>query len=101
MIQGINDNDVSKISDQIEALSNAGDQINKFRAEGSGVYQRLETTENHLAKFKINIENMLSSTEDTDITKAILDLKAFETTYEISLSTAAKVIQPSLMNFLS
>lgn len=101
LIDGINNDDVSKISDQIQTLSDASDQINRYRAEGATVYQRLETTENHLGQFKLNIENMLSNTEDADMTKAIVDLQALQTTYEISLSTAAKVIQPSLVNFLS
>ncbi len=101
LIDGIDNNDVSKISDQIQSLSDVSDQINRYRAEGATVYQRLETTENHLGKFKLNIENMLSNTEDADMTKAIIDLQALETTYEVSLSIAAKVIQPSLVNFLS
>jgi flagellar hook-associated protein 3 FlgL len=44
---------------------------------------------------------MRASVEDADITRALVELQNLETTYEISLASSAKIIQPTLMNFLS
>jgi len=97
---GLRNNDTTKISEQMERLSNALDQILRTRARAGGKLNLLETTENYLANFKLNTEQILIETEDTDITKAIMDLTTLETAYQTSLAAAAKIIQPSLLNFL-
>ncbi|MBW2011683.1 MAG: hypothetical protein JRI32_08625, partial [Deltaproteobacteria bacterium] len=50
--------------------------------------------------FKVNVEQMLSDTENADIIKVITDLQSQENAYQASLSSAARIIQPSLMDFL-
>ena len=44
---------------------------------------------------------MLSSVEDADLTKVLTDLASLETSYQAALTAAGKIIQPSLMDFLS
>ena len=43
---------------------------------------------------------MLADTEQADITQAALELKNLEVAYETTLATAARIIQPTLMDFL-
>lgn len=100
LIDGIENNDTTTISDQVGLLADAYDQINNIRAEEAAVYTRLEITENYWASFKPKVEDMLSYTEDADLTKAVIDLQVQETSYQVSLETAAMIIQPSLINFL-
>jgi flagellar hook-associated protein 3 FlgL len=88
------------ISNQIQPLINAGTQVENARSEGAANYKRLELTESQLNILKLNVENMLSETEDADIAQAIVKLKNEETAYETALAAAARVIQPSLINFL-
>jgi len=45
-------------------------------------------------------EDSLEKMENTDITKAALELKSLETAYEAALSAAAKTMQLSLVNYL-
>jgi len=42
----------------------------------------------------------LSDTEDTDIVKAITDLRTQETSYQAALSAASKVMSMSLVDFI-
>ena len=88
------------ISNQIQPLTDAGTQVESARSEGAANYTRLELTESQLKILKLNVENMLSETEDADMTQAIVNLKNEETAYETALAAAARVIQPSLINFL-
>jgi flagellar hook-associated protein 3 FlgL len=61
---------------------------------------RLEATENHWADFKLNITQMLSDTEDADMIKTVTDLASQEAAYQASLAASARIIQPSLIDFL-
>jgi flagellin-like hook-associated protein FlgL len=49
----------------------------------------------------LNLEDLLSATEDIDITQAIVELQSIETAYETYLAAIARVLQSSLLNFLS
>jgi len=88
------------ISNQIQPLIDSGTQVEIVRSEGAANYTRLELTESQLEILKLNVENMLSETEDADMAEAIINLKSEETGYETALAAAARVIQPSLINFL-
>jgi len=90
----------SDISDQIQLLEDAHDQVNFVRAESASRYSRLETIEERLRIFKLNTENMLSGVEDADLVQAVVELRRQETAYEASLAAAAKVIDFSLLDFI-
>ena len=94
-------NDPAGIADQIGALDNALDQILSVRAKVGTKLDRLEATENHWADFKLNITQMLSDTEDADIIETVSNLANWEAAYQASLAVSAKIIQPSLIDFLS
>ena len=47
-----------------------------------------------------NLEAQRAGIEDVDLGQAILDLKLQEVTYQAALSVTARVLQPTLMNFL-
>jgi flagellar hook-associated protein 3 FlgL len=92
--------DGNKISDQLGPLDDALDQILKARANVGAKLNRLEATENHWADFKLNITQMLSDTEDADMIKTVTDLASQEAAYQASLAASARIIQPSLIDFL-
>jgi len=96
----LEDNDVSGISGQIDLIDDALDQVLKVRSEVGAKVNRLETTESYWENFRFNIEDMLSGTEDADISRAITELTVQEAAYEASLAVAGRIIQPSLINFL-
>jgi len=88
------------IANQIQPLISAGFQVESARSEGAANYTRLKLTEDQLEILKLNIEDMLSETEDANMAEAIINLKNQETAYETALAAAARVIQPNLLNFL-
>jgi len=48
----------------------------------------------------LSLKGTLSGVEDIDLPKTILDLQLQSTSYQAALSATAKVLQPSLMDFL-
>lgn len=97
---GLETNDSAAISEQIGLLDDAHNQILELRAREGTKLNQLEATENHWADFKLNITQMLSNTEDADITKIVTDLASQEAAYQASLAASARIIQPGLINFL-
>ncbi len=88
------------IESQISRLDTAADRITSIRAQNAGVHKRLEATENHYEYFKVNVEEMLSKTEDVDVAEAIINFKVQQTTYESTLATSSMILQKSLIDFL-
>ena len=88
------------ITDQIANLDTALDRIDNVRARNAGVYKRLEATENHYDYFKVNLQDMLSNTEDANVAEAIINFQVQQTTYESTLATSSMIIQKSLIDFL-
>ncbi|MBT8341081.1 MAG: flagellar hook-associated protein FlgL [Desulfatitalea sp.] len=88
------------ITAQLPVLDQAVQTLNTTRAVNAGKHQRLDATENHNKKFKVNVQDLLSRTEDTDVVEAAIDLKVQQTAYESTLATAAQIVRPSLIDFL-
>jgi len=62
---------------------------------------RLETADRRLVGMDLNFTALLSEVEDADMAELVTDLAMFESNYHASLLAAAKIIQPSLMDFLT
>jgi len=84
-------------------LGRIDDDINNILRVRSGVgarMNRLELTANRLEDDFINFTSLMSKNEDADIAEVIMNLMNEENVYRASLSAGARVIQPSLVDFL-
>jgi flagellin-like hook-associated protein FlgL len=61
---------------------------------------RLESTASRLLDKELTYTRLLSEVEDADLTQVITDLASRENSYQAALMAAAKIIQPSLLDFL-
>jgi flagellar hook-associated protein 3 FlgL len=84
----------------VDPLTSAADRLERVRADGAVTFKHLELTEDRYAGLKLNVEDMLEKTENVDLATAIVELQKFETDYQTTLATAARVLQPSLIDFL-
>jgi flagellar hook-associated protein 3 FlgL len=100
LLTGLQTDDVVLIDAQIDRLQSAQAQVQQVRAEGGAQHQQLEMTANQMARFKLNVEDLLEREENADLEEAIINLQNQEMAYEIALNTSARIIQPTLMNFL-
>jgi flagellin-like hook-associated protein FlgL len=69
-------------------------------AEIGGRQRRLDLLEARYDTDLINYEQMRSDAEDADMAEVIMNLKMAEVVYQAALSAGARIIQPSLMDFL-
>ncbi len=69
-------------------------------AEVGARVRRLEVAEARRGDDRIGIQQGLSDVEDVDLPKAMLDLKMQELAYQSALAVTARVVQPSLADFL-
>jgi len=70
------------------------------RAEIGAKINRLDLTNNRLEDEQIQAKELLSKNEDVDIAEAITNLKMQESIYRASLSIGARILQPSLVDFV-
>ena len=76
------------------------DQINSRRSEYAPVLYRLQATDEYLTNLRPKVEEAMATLEQADITKAVVELQNLELAYETTIATAARIIQPSLLDFL-
>jgi flagellar hook-associated protein 3 FlgL len=100
LIVGLQTDDVALIHDQIGRFEQAQDQVQMVRAESGAKYQQLQLVEQQTAKLKLTFEEMMDSTEKANIEETVIDFNNQELAYELALNAAAKIIQPTLMDFL-
>jgi flagellin-like hook-associated protein FlgL len=61
---------------------------------------RLEGTHSRLIDLDMSFTKLLSEVEDADISRLITDLATYENNYRASLIASARIIQPTLLDFL-
>jgi len=70
------------------------------RAELGARMNRIELMEDRIDSQQVIAEKMLSDNEDVDLEKVIIDLKTQESVHRAALAVGARVIQPTLVDFL-
>jgi len=97
----LNSNDLNGIRSSITALEEARVRITDTRGVIGARTSRVELTNSLLERFTVNLKESLSNTEDTDFAQAVVDLQQSQNTYQSALSTGLKLLQPSLIDFMS
>ena len=84
----------------IEDIDTSMNNMLSVQSEIGARTNRVEAFENRLLDNNLQLGKMLSSIEDVDYAEAMIKLKSEESIYQASLAASAKIIQPSLMDFL-
>lgn len=84
----------------LDELDKCIDQILKFRAENGAQIQQLEASRNRIEDMKFHMKSLLSKIEDVDYAEAITEAKMQENIYTATLAVGARIIQPSLVDYL-
>jgi len=84
----------------LENMDTGVDRMLQKAAEVGARKNRVEAVENRISGSTLELKQMLSNIEDIDMAEAITKLKSEESLYQASLAASAKIIQPSLMDFL-
>ncbi|KEZ48753.1 flagellar hook-associated protein FlgL [Metabacillus indicus] len=92
--------DASGLDGLLSDLDGKMDAMTAERAELGARYNRLELIEDRVMKQEVVSTRILSENEDADLEKVIMSLTAQESLHRAALSVGARIIQPTLMDFL-
>lgn len=92
--------DISGIQAGMSDLDSRFDHVASKISDIGSKMVRMDMRENILQDLNITNTERLSRIEDADITQAILDLSAKELAYQAALSSASKVLQMSLLDYM-
>jgi len=92
--------DGKAVESSLAALDQMLDHLITLRAEVGARMNRLEAVRDRLEAAKLDMERMLEGEEGVDLARLIVDFRASETTYRAALATGARILQPTLVDFL-
>lgn len=84
-------------------LKNMTDAINNFlkiRSEVGAKQNRMDSAKDKNLDSNFNMTEILSKTEDIDFTEKTMEFAVAQTVYMASLQASARVLQPSLLDYL-
>lgn len=92
--------DVDTASSLITGIQERIDDMSLKRAELGGKRNRTELLNNRYSETEVSLKSLLSTYEDVDMPKVISQLTLSQSVYQASLAASAKIMQPTLMDFL-
>ena len=104
VLKGISDNirnnDSTKLDQNLNNLDSAHDLLKSALSDVGARYNRVTQMKQSAGDHLLSVSSQLSDIEDVDLPKAIMELQIQQTSYQAALAATAKVIQPSLIDFL-
>jgi flagellar hook-associated protein 3 FlgL len=92
--------DPSQLGADITALDQRTLTLKTGLAQVGARYHQVEAMRSRTESARLDAQNALAEVESVDLPKAITELKLQEVAYQAALAATARVIQPSLMDFL-
>lgn len=92
--------DMDGIQTSIAGLEDQADNVVNYRAQLGARQNRMDSLYQQLDTTSLNLTQSLSDIIDADIAKTLVDFKSQENVYQAALSVGAKIIQPSLVDFM-
>lgn len=93
-------NGVNGIQTQLTRIDNGIDQLLGVRAQFGSRINNAEGAQKALAVLQEQAESERTQIEDVDVLQAYTDFVRYQKMFEAALSSAAQVVQPSLLDFL-
>jgi flagellar hook-associated protein 3 FlgL len=92
--------DQAGISAGITALNADRDRITTTQAEAGSRQNRVLSAMQTASDSELRLSSSLSEVENADLPKTVVDLQMQQVAYQAALGATARVIQPSLLDFL-
>jgi len=100
LMNALRDDDQEGTGMLLQNLDDAMQHLLNYRAAVGARAIRLEGTHSRLIDLDMSFTKLLSEVEDADISRLITDLATYENNYRASLIASARLIQPTLLDFL-
>ncbi|WP_328462691.1 flagellin [Actinoplanes sp. NBC_00393] len=100
LVTAMRDGDSDSITEGLANLDKASGLLNSTLSDVGARYNRVTQMKQSAEDRLMSVSSQLSDIEDVDLPKAIMELQLQQTSYQAALAATAKVIQPSLIDFL-
>lgn len=95
----LENDDLPGVSDKIGKLDNCLAQIRRWQGDFGGRSRRVEISRNQLQDQTVQVTKILSSAEDADMIKIVVELQAAGAAYQAALSAGGQILQYTLISF--
>ncbi len=92
--------DTNAIASGLEALKDDSNRLVVVRTDVGARTNRVEQAGIRAGDTELSLTNALAEIENTDLPRAMVDLKMQEVAYQAALAATSRVMQPSLLDFL-
>lgn len=86
--------------DDLKGITDTINNLLKIRSEVGAKQNRMDSAKLRNEEETFNMKEILSETEDIDITEKTMQYATMQMVYMASLQTSARVLQPTLMDYL-
>ncbi len=101
VIKAMEDGDTTSLSGNLLGDMDVHlDNVIRIRSKMGAVYNRLEAAKERNASENLSMTELLSKSEDIDLAEKMMEFSMMSTVYQASLSTGAKILQPSLLDYI-
>ena len=101
LVQDLENDNTDGISKALSRIEIHLDNVNTIRAEIGVKDNRIDLTANRISDDVVNLTELMSKNEDADLSEVIMNLQMQTYVYQASLAGGARIIQPTLVDFLS
>ncbi|MEK4239935.1 flagellar hook-associated protein FlgL [Paenibacillus sp. FSL H7-0714] len=97
----LDSNNAAGISDSLNGIDTVADKLSIAWAEIGARSNRFSLMETRITNEQVSLKEMRANVAEVDVAQAITDLKSKELVLQSALSTGARIMQSSLLNFLN
>jgi len=99
--EALDKDDTQGILASLDTLEDVLKNIGNSRSDYGAVLRRLNNTQTFHETDIVNQERQLSTIEDSDVTREASNIQLLDFALQATLNTSARILQPSLLDFLS
>ncbi|MEC7641489.1 MAG: flagellar hook-associated protein FlgL [Nitrospinota bacterium] len=99
--EALNRDDTSALQAVLENLDTGLESLGESRAISGSILRRVDDNQFVLDQSIVDQTNQLSNIEDIDFAKKASELASLELAFQATLNTTARILQPSILDFLA
>ncbi|WP_068778961.1 flagellar hook-associated protein FlgL [Paenibacillus sp. GM2] len=100
LADALDSNNISGISASLDKIDATADKLAVSWAEIGARMNRFELMQNRITNEQVNLQAQRADVADVDFASGIMDLKMKENVLQAALSTGARIMQTSLIDFM-
>jgi flagellar hook-associated protein 3 FlgL len=100
LAEGLKTGDTARIQATIDKVNVAHQTVVALRSEMGARDMRIEQLSSRMTDMKVQIDDLMQQAQGVDVPKALMDLNSAEVTYRSALQVGARVLPPTLADFL-